>query len=89
MQAGFALIESGAVRRKNRSAVIVKSLLNTIVAVIAFWLVGYGFGFANPKYFIGHDSNYFASFLYESIPEDNFLTWDIQMAYALVAVCAF
>ena len=49
MQAGFALIESGAVRRKNRSAVIIKNLFNGCIAIIAFWLVGYGFGFGLPE----------------------------------------
>ena len=83
------MVESGAVRRKNRSAVIIKNLLNSVVGVIAFWLVGYGFGFGNPTYFIGHDSNYFASFMYESVRNDQFLPWDIQLAYCLVAVSAF
>jgi Amt family ammonium transporter len=53
MQAGFALIESGAVRHKNRSAVLIKNLFNGCIAIIVFWLFGYGFGFGNPEYFIG------------------------------------
>ncbi len=61
------MVESGAVRRKNRSAIIIKNLFNGVIAVVAFWLVGFGFGFANPSYFIGHDSSYFASFMYEDI----------------------
>jgi Amt family ammonium transporter len=65
MQAGFALIESGAVRRKNRSAVLVKNLFNGCVAIIAFWLVGYGFGFGNPEFFIGNNEQHFASYGFE------------------------
>ena len=45
MQAGFALIEAGAVRRKNRSAMLIKNLFNGCIAAIVFWLFGYGFGF--------------------------------------------
>jgi len=55
MTAGFALIESGAVRHKNRSSVLIKNLFNVCISVIAFWLVGYGFGFGTPDYFIGHE----------------------------------
>lgn len=55
MSAGFTLIESGAVNRKNRSAVLIKNLFNVVISIIAFWLVGYGFGFGRPEYFIGND----------------------------------
>lgn len=77
MQAGFALIESGAVRRKNRSAIIIKNLFNGCIAIIAFWLVGYGFAFGLPEYFIGNNDNYFVSYGFELIPEDNYLLWVI------------
>jgi Amt family ammonium transporter len=65
MTAGFALIESGAVRHKNRSSVLIKNLFNVCITVIAFWLVGYGFAFGNAEYFIGRDSNAYASYGFE------------------------
>ena len=77
MTAGFTLIESGAVRRKNRSAILVKNLFNVVIAIVAFWLVGYGFGFGTPEYFIGNNENYFASYGFELVPEDNYLYWVI------------
>lgn len=55
MTAGFALIESGAVRHKNRSAMLIKNLFNVCISIVAFWLVGYGFAFGTPEYFIGND----------------------------------
>jgi Amt family ammonium transporter len=55
MTAGFTLIETGAVRFKNRSAIIIKNLFNVAISIVAFWLVGYGFGFGNPDYFIVND----------------------------------
>lgn len=54
MQAGFALVESGAVSKKNRSSMLVKNLFNVIVTAIAFWLSGYGLAFATPEYFVGN-----------------------------------
>jgi Amt family ammonium transporter len=89
MQAGFALIESGAVRRKNRSAVLIKNLFNGCIAIIAFWLVGYGFAFGNPNAFIGPDQYYYASFGFELIAQDNYVLWVIQLAYCLVTVSIY
>jgi Amt family ammonium transporter len=53
MQTGFVLIEFGAVRRKNSQAMLLKNLINTAVAILAFWLIGYGFGFGDVSQFIG------------------------------------
>lgn len=89
MTAGFTLIESGAVRRKNRSAILIKNLLNVVIAIIAFWLVGYGFGFGTPEYFIGNNEKYYASYGFEQLPEDNYLYWVIQFAYCNVVVCIY
>jgi ammonia channel protein AmtB len=61
------LIESGAVRRKNRSAALIKNLFNIPITVIAFWLVGYGLGFGEPANFVGKNSSYFASYRFEKI----------------------
>ena len=89
MQAGYALIESGAVRRKNRSAMMIKNLFNGCIAAIFFWLFGYGFGFGTPKWFVGHDNSYYASWGFEQIQADNYLTWDIQFAYCMVVVSIY
>jgi Amt family ammonium transporter len=48
MQAGFAMIEAGAVAKKNRNAMLIKNIYNVAIAGIMFWLVGYGLGFGNP-----------------------------------------
>lgn len=53
MQAGFALIESGSVRKKNSSSILVKNLYNVIVGIIGFWLIGYGLAFGDVRIFIG------------------------------------
>ena len=50
------MVEAGAVSRKNRSAMLIKNIYNVAIAAIAFWLCGYGLGFANPQYFVGQSS---------------------------------
>jgi ammonium transporter, Amt family len=89
MQAGFALVEAGAVTKKNRSAMLIKNLYNVAIAGIAFWLVGYGLGFGNPQYFVGNNQQFFASYGFEQVPQDNYLFWVIQFAYATVVVSIF
>lgn len=89
MTAGFTLIESGAVRRKNRSAILIKNLFNVCIAIIAFWLVGYGFAFGNPLYFIGQDEQYYGSYGFEMIAQDHYLLWVIQFAYCMVVVTIY
>jgi ammonium transporter, Amt family len=87
--AGYALIESGAVRRKNRSAVLIKNLFNIPIAIIAFWLVGYGLGFGEPANFIGKNSHFFASYGFEKIQQDHYLYWVIQFAYCMIVVTIY
>ncbi len=53
MQAGFALIEGGAVSRKNRNSMLIKNLYNVAIAVITFWLAGYGLAFGGAEFFVG------------------------------------
>ena len=89
MQAGFALTEAGSVSRKNRSAMLIKNIYNVAIAGIAFWLVGYGLAFANPEYFVGQSSKFFASYGFEKLKEDHYLTWVIQFAYCTVTVAIF
>jgi ammonium transporter, Amt family len=59
MQAGFAMVCAGAVRRKNLQNTMLKNLLDACGATIAFVTLGYGFAFGeNGNGFIG-TSNFF------------------------------
>jgi Amt family ammonium transporter len=49
MQAGFALIETGSVQHKNSVGILSKNVLNGLIAVICYWVLGYGFAFGNTK----------------------------------------
>lgn len=77
MQAGFALVESGAVTKKNRYAMLIKNVYNVSIAGVVFWLVGYALGFANPQYFIGSDPGIYASYGFEHVEVDHYLYWVI------------
>ncbi len=54
MQAGFTMLESGMVRAKNSYNVAIKNISDFCVAVLAFWLLGFGLMFGlNGNAFIG------------------------------------
>jgi len=61
MQAGFAMLCAGSVRRKNVQNTMLKNLLDACGASFAFFAVGYAFAFgdgSNPNAFIG-TTNFF------------------------------
>ena len=63
MQAGFAMVCAGAVRRKNLQNTMLKNLLDACGASVAFYSVGYAFAFGDsstPNGFIG-TTNFFLS----------------------------
>ena len=81
MQAGFAMICAGAVRKKNVRNSMLKNLLDACGAALAFFCVGYAFAFGGDdssspdKSFIGC-SNFFL------MDEDNFAFFLFQLAFA-------
>lgn len=83
MQAGFALVESGSVRKKNSSSILIKNMYNVIVGVICYWLVGYGLSFGNVRIFIGQKKEYFASSGFEKLAGNNYLYWMFHFTYAI------
>ncbi|MDQ2649002.1 MAG: ammonium transporter [Actinomycetota bacterium] len=47
MQAGFALVEAGLTRAKNVGNIMMKNLMDCMVGVLAFALIGYSIGFGD------------------------------------------
>lgn len=43
LQAGFGLLEAGAVRAKNSQNIMIKNMMDACVGAIAYYFVGYGF----------------------------------------------
>lgn len=85
MQCGFALLESGSVRQKNSTSILIKNLFNICFGCLGFWLLGYGFAFGDVHTFIGLDPRYFAASGFESLEEDNYLRFVFYAAFALTS----
>lgn len=74
MQAGFAMLCAGAVRKKNVQNTMLKNLLDACGAAVAYWAVGYAFSYggadstSSKKTFIGN-TNFFL------MNVDNFAFW--------------
>ncbi|WP_108127706.1 ammonium transporter [Saccharospirillum mangrovi] len=47
MQAGFCLLETGSIRKKNSFNVAVKNMSDLLLSVIGFWMVGYALMFGS------------------------------------------
>ena len=54
MQAGFAMLCAGSVRRKNTQNTMLKNLLDACGAAIAYFCVGYAFAFGGDRVAGGH-----------------------------------
>lgn len=81
MQAGFAMVCAGAVRKKNLQNTMLKNLLDACGASIAFYSVGYAFAYgdgSNPNGFIG-TTNFFLTGV------DDMAFWLYQFAFSAAA----
>jgi Amt family ammonium transporter len=57
MQAGFGMLEAGAIARKNVTNILFKNMLDASGAAICYWLLGYGFAYGTTENgFIGKDN---------------------------------
>lgn len=43
MQGGFAMLESGIVRKKNSQNILIKNVFDMSAGAVTFWLVGFAF----------------------------------------------
>lgn len=82
MQAGFAMLCAGAVRRKNVQNTMLKNLLDACGASFAFYAFGYAFAFgdgSNPNPFIG-TTNFFLNGV------EDLAFWMFQYAFSAASV---
>eukprot|EP00339_Tiarina_fusa_P026250 CAMPEP_0117032456 /NCGR_PEP_ID=MMETSP0472-20121206/23262_1 /TAXON_ID=693140 ORGANISM="Tiarina fusus, Strain LIS" /NCGR_SAMPLE_ID=MMETSP0472 /ASSEMBLY_ACC=CAM_ASM_000603 /LENGTH=575 /DNA_ID=CAMNT_0004741095 /DNA_START=30 /DNA_END=1757 /DNA_ORIENTATION=- len=78
MQAGFAMLCAGAVRKKNLQNTMLKNLLDACGSSVAFYAVGYAFAFgdgSNPNGFIG-TTNFFL------MDVEDYTFWIYQYAFS-------
>jgi len=86
MQAGFAMICAGNVRRKNVQNTMLKNFLDACGSAIAYFSVGYAFSYGGDSTgitFIG-DSKFFLIGLQES-EDDEYASWLFQFSFAATA----
>lgn len=85
MQAGFAMLCAGCVRKKNVQNTLLKNLLDACGASVAFFAVGFAFAFGGmdatspKKTFVGH-SNFFL------MNVENLSFWIFQYTFSAAAV---
>jgi Amt family ammonium transporter len=47
MQIGFVALETGSGRAKNVRNILLKNLVDVMLAAVCWWAVGYGFAYGN------------------------------------------
>jgi len=75
MQAGFALVECGSVRKKNSSNILIKNLFDACMGALGFWLIGYGLAFGDVKWSWGTNPAFFAANNFDDLSKDHYLGW--------------
>jgi ammonium transporter, Amt family len=84
MQAGFAMVCAGAVRRKNLQNTMLKNLLDACGATVAFLTLGYGFAFGKTgNGFIG-TSNFFL----QGVDDLSFFLYQYSFSAAAATIVA-
>lgn len=78
MQLGFCMLEAGSVRKKNITPIIVKNILDSMIAALSFYFVGYNIAYTESENsFIGGDGLY-GIFLHKIKDYSN---WMFQWAF--------
>lgn len=82
MQLGFAMVESGFVRAKNTTNILMKNVLDACIGGLAFFAVGYGLAYGlrdgTANQFFGEGHFFLNGF-------DGYATWLFQFAFAATA----
>jgi len=66
MQLGFAMLEVGAVHKKNVNNIILKGTLDILICGIAWWAMGFAIAFGAPKYAVARGEYRFIGGKYNS-----------------------
>lgn len=77
MQAGFAMVCAGSVRRKNVQNSMLKNLLDACGAAIGFWTFGHAFAYGGETSFIGN-----SEFALQGLDPKQYTFWLFQFAFA-------
>lgn len=81
MQAGFAMLCAGCVRKKNVQNTLLKNLLDACGAALAFWSVGYAFAYGGQTA-TGEPSTFVGDEYFFLIGTEDYAFWLFQYAFA-------
>ena len=89
MQAGFAMVCAGAVRRKNLQNTMLKNMLDACGATIAFWAVGYAIAFGSEASSEVEDEEDFqntlmgtSNFFLRNVADSEIVFWVFQYTFS-------
>lgn len=80
MQCGFAFVETGAVRSKNATNILIKNLLDSFIAAVSYWVIGYPLAFGEGNFFLG--TTFWA---HHNLPDSQLPYWFFQYVFAATA----
>ena len=78
MQPGFLLVELGLSRSKNALNIVMKNVVDVCVAMVTYFLIGFGLMFANGNGFIGMNFQWLSSL---EVPDKFWAFWFFQAAF--------
>jgi Amt family ammonium transporter len=89
MQAGFAMLEAGSVRKRNVKNILFKNIMDASIGAICFWLLGYSFAYGNGDQSWGNskDNEFigFGNWALQNLDDNatsNYVSWFFQWAFA-------
>jgi len=85
LQAGFGLLEAGAIRAKNLKNIMIKNFLDACIGGFAYFMFGYALAYGSPgdgtgNVFTGGESTGY--FLLLDMPHEEFYIWFFQWVFA-------
>ena len=84
MQAGFAMVEAGLTRCKNKINILMKNLMDFSVGSLVFWAIGFGLMFGVTNGLFGTDGFFLSDFT-KSGDKWVFAFWMFQVVFAATA----
>mmetsp|Transcript_65630 Transcript_65630/g.168949 ORF Transcript_65630/g.168949 Transcript_65630/m.168949 type:complete len:475 (+) Transcript_65630:207-1631(+) len=82
LQAGFGLLEAGAVRAKNTKSIMLKNLMDAVVGGMVYYLFGYGLAYGGAGDGTGNEFIGWGNFALAPASEQDYLSWFFQYVFA-------
>ncbi|XP_052799000.1 putative ammonium transporter 1 [Mya arenaria] len=77
MQCGFAFYEAGSVRSKNVTNILIKNVIDSFIAGVAYWIFGFALAYGEGNKFIGY-----SNFALKGVPTTEYANFFFQYSFA-------